>query len=283
MQADDVPAAVDASVAAFTELRTRLGLPLHEPDAADLERQRGRMRHLRETDPAGASVADAGGRVVGLSQSFVREGYWVLALLAVRREGQRAGMGRALLERAMAHGAGLPGTIEASRDPSAVRLYQMSGFDLHPSTVAWGSVGAGAVVADPRVVVAGGGDDALAVTSAIDRAVRGSARPQDVAQLLGQPANRLLLFDDRAYAVASDERVVTLAGRDPSSATAVLTTALAMADPAGRFEVAWITGAQQWAYGPLLAAGLELHPCGPLMTRGLSPLPSPYIPSGGFG
>jgi GNAT superfamily N-acetyltransferase len=282
MRSSDVPAAVDASVAAFAELRTRLGVPRRDFDAADLERQRGRMRHLRETDPAGAWVAETGGRVVGLSQSFVREDYWVLTLLAVRHEGQRAGMGRALLERAMAHGAGLPGAIEASRDPSAIRLYQTSGFELHPAMFAWGPVRAGAVAADPRVVVAAG-DSSLAVTGAIDRAVRGSARVGDLAHLLGQPANRLLLFDDRAYAIASDERVVTLAGLDIEAAAAVLTTALAMADPARSFEVGWITGAQQWAFAPLLAAALELHPSGPLMTRGLSPLPSPYLPSGGFG
>src|SRR5579863_581506 len=130
MEPDDVPAAVDAWIAAFTDMRQRLGsvhLPMTAPQAADIERQRDRMAHLRSTDPEGSWVAvrRQGGGVVGLSQSFVREGYWVLALLGVLREAQLGGVGRALLAPAMAYGAGLPGSIEASRDPSAVRLYQM--------------------------------------------------------------------------------------------------------------------------------------------------------------
>ena len=287
MTPEDVPAAVDAWVAAFTDMRIRLGLPVQEPEAADLERQRDRMAHLRDTDPAGSWVAErrdgSGPAVVGMSQSFVREGYWVLALLGVVREAQRRGVGRALLQPAMAHGAGLPGTIEASRDPSAVRLYQMAGFELHPAVVAWGLVRAGSVAADPRVTVAAVDDGALDVVSSIDRAVRGSARPQDIAHLLSRRSHRLLLLDERAYAVVLDDRVVTLAACDVGAARAVLYTALAGADTTRRFEVGWITATQQWAFGPLLEAGLELHPAGPYMTRGLSPLPSPYLPSGGFG
>jgi hypothetical protein len=48
-------------------------------------------------------------------------------------------------------------------------------------------------------------------------------------------------------------------------------------------EVNWMTAAQQWAIRTTLDVGLELHPVGPVMTRGLSGPPAPYLPSGAFG
>ena len=47
----------------------------------------------------------------------------------------------------------------------------------------------------------------------IDRAVRGSARPVDIAMMLSEEGNRLLLHEDQAYAVAKDDRIVTLGAR----------------------------------------------------------------------
>lgn len=281
MTAGDVPAAVGVWTAAFTEMRRRFHLPVVEPEAADLDRQEARMHHLRATDPAGSWVAEADGEVVGLSQSLVRDGYWVLALLGVAPGVQRAGVGRALLAAALSHGEGLPGTIQCSRDPAAMRLYQSAGFDLHPAVVAWGPRRPGAVSADPRVAAWGPGD--LDVADEVDRAVRGAARRADLAHLLGRPGHRLLGLERRAYAVVTPDRVVTLAALDEEAARAVLATAVARADPAQPFEIGWLTAPQQWAVDTALRAGLELHPTGPLMARGLHPLPAPYLPSGGFG
>ena len=44
------------------------------------------------------------------------------------------------------------------------------------------------------------------VKDGIDRAVRGSARVVDVAMMLSEEGNRLLLHEDQAYAVARDHR-----------------------------------------------------------------------------
>jgi hypothetical protein len=48
-------------------------------------------------------------------------------------------------------------------------------------------------------------------------------------------------------------------------------------------EVNWITSAQQWAIHASLEGGLELHPVGPVMTRGFDSPPRHYLPSGAFG
>jgi hypothetical protein len=100
--------------------------------------------------------------------------------------------------------------------------------------------------------------------------------------MLSPEGTRLLLHSDQAYAVATDERIVTLSGRQEESAALVLRAALAEA-VGGSIEVNWLTSGQQWAVRELVAAGVELVPYGPVMVRGMAEPPRPYIPSGGYG
>jgi hypothetical protein len=100
---------------------------------------------------------------------------------------------------------------------------------------------------------------------------------------LQQPGHRLLVLDDQAYAVVTGHGVVTLGATDPAAAVAVLATAMATADAGQSFEVGWMTAPQQWAIDTVLQAGLELHPMGPVMVRGMTAPPRPYLPSGGLG
>ena len=62
----------------------------------------------------------------------------------------------------------------------------------------------------------------------------------------------------------------------------VVGVALADAEPGREVELNWITAANQWAVEEALAAGLELHPVGPLLVRGVPP-PAPYLPNGMLG
>jgi hypothetical protein len=165
-------------------------------------------------------------------------------------------------------------------------LYSSFGFALHPVVAAWGVMRPGAVerpaevrrVEPPQV-----GDRELAVVTAIDRAVRGSARAIDIVSMLTQPGSRLLLHAERGYAIARDERIVTLGARDEESASLVLRAMLAEAPPGETIEINWLTSAQQWAIAVIADAGIELQPFGPVMVRGMDGPPSPYIPSGGYG
>jgi hypothetical protein len=123
----------------------------------------------------------------------------------------------------------------------------------------------------------------LAVVTAIDRAVRGSARTVDIVCMLTQPGNHLLLHSDQGYAVAKDERIVTLGALQEESATLVLRAMLAESPAGETIEINWLTSAQQWAIRVVVEAGIELQPYGPVMVRGMDGPPSPYIPSGGYG
>ena len=64
-----------------------------------------RIRRLIATDPGGAWVAETpDGALAGAALALVREGLWGLSLLVVDPGRQSAGVGRALLDRALAYG-----------------------------------------------------------------------------------------------------------------------------------------------------------------------------------
>ena len=168
----------------------------------DERRRQDRTRHFLGTDPDGSWVAEDGGTVVGMSQSFVREDYWMLSQLGTVPGRQGRGVGRELLGLALSHGdPDSPGTIQCSRDPKAMALYTGFGFALHPVVAAWGAMRPGAVERPPEVERYEPdevGERELDVVTAIDRTVRGSARTVDIVAMLAQPGTRLLLHADQA-------------------------------------------------------------------------------------
>jgi GNAT superfamily N-acetyltransferase len=283
----DVPAAVAAFDSGFIAMLARHSLPVTRNSIQDEQRRQDRTLHFLRTDPEGSWVAEDAGTVVGMSQSFVREDYWMLAQIGMLPGRQGHGLGRELLRLALTHGdPHSPGTIQCSRDPAAMALYTNFGFVLHPVVAAWGPIRPGAVER-PAEVVRYEPDQVtereLEVVAAIDRKVRGSARTVDIVSLLSQPGNRLLLHADQGYALTTDDRIVTLGARHEESATLVLKTMLAEAPPGETIEINWLTSAQQWAIRVAVDAGIELQPYGPVMVRGMDGPPSPYIPSGGYG
>jgi hypothetical protein len=287
MTEDDVPAAVAAFESGLLGITAGHGMPVTGSSIQDERRRQDRTRHFLGTDPGGSWVAEEGETIVGMSQSFVREDYWMLSQLGTVPGRQGRGVGRDLLKLALSHGDPLsPGTIQCSQDPKAMALYTGFGFALHPVVTAWGPIRPGAVTRpaevdryEPDEV----GEQELDVISAIDRAVRNSARSVDIVAMLAQPGNRLLLHGDQAYAIAKDERIVTLGARQEDSAALVLRAMLAEAPSGETIEVNWLTSAQQWAVREVVAAGIQLRPYGPVMVRGMDGPPCPYIPSGGFG
>ena len=283
----DVPGAVAAFDSGLLAVRVRHHLPVTGHSIQDERRRQDRTRHFLATDPAGSWVAEDAGTVIGMSQSFVREGYWMLSQLGTVPGRQGRGVGRELLRLALSHGdPESPGTIQCSRDPKAMALYTSFGFVLHPVVAAWGVMRPGSLQRPAEVARLEPdevGTRELDAVSAIDREVRGSSRTVDIVSMLDQPGTRLLLHDDRGYAVAKDERIVTLGARDEESASLVLRTMLAEAPAGETIEINWLTSAQQWAIRVVVEAGIELQPYGPVMVRGMEGPPSPYIPSGGYG
>jgi GNAT superfamily N-acetyltransferase len=282
MTEDDVTDAESAWHDAHSANRERFRLPAvartpeSSPSTAD------RIRHLLLTDPAGSWVAvEKGEQVVGLAQALVRDQLWVLSLLGVSPSCQDRGVGKALLDAALSHGSTSPfGLILCSRDPRAARRYLQAGFDLHPSMMAWGRVARSRLPPTPRVRPGAIAD--FGAVADLDRQLRHGAHGPDLEWLV-QHGRRLILIPDRGYVVARGAKPVVLAARDEETAAELLAASLGSAGEEEILDVQWITAAQQWALRLVVECGLELHPMGPVMTRGFPGPLRTYVPSGAFG
>jgi N-acetylglutamate synthase-like GNAT family acetyltransferase len=255
----------------------RPGVP-REPEP--IERHVIRLRRILATDPGGSWVATRDGLIVGCALAILREGVWGLSLLVVDPSVQSAGVGRELLRLAWEYGADARGwVILSSRDPRAVRAYARLGLGLHPSLSAVGVPRGtnGAAALRP------GGPGDLALTDAVDHAVRGAAHGEDLLAAVAAD-HELLVLPDRGYALVREGIVRLLAAFDDDGARELLRALLARAEQAGHYAVVeWITSAQGWAVDVCVDAGLELQTgAGAVFLGGdVGPF-RPYIPSGAY-
>ena len=242
-----------------------------------------RHGHFLRHDPEGAWVAEDDGRISGVAISLVRERVWVLSLFAVEAAHRNTGVGRRLLERALAYGDGCEGAmIASSGHPAAMRSYARAGFDLHPTLTASGPVRRELIPAGLEVREGEAQD--LELAARVDRAVRGAAHGPDLEQMI-ETGCRLLVAEGptgKGYAAERRGSPAVLAATEPRIAQSLLWACLEGTPPGEEAEVDWISGRQNWAVPVVLEAGLSLSPFGPVCTRGnLGPL-TPYLPNGPF-
>jgi ribosomal protein S18 acetylase RimI-like enzyme len=274
LEPEDLPAAATLSGAAF-------GIDLRRP--AERARWLERVGHPCDTDPDGCFVAELEGRVVGVAEVLLRDGMWILSLLAVDPTLQSGGAGRALMARALDVGSGAePGLIVSSDDSRALRLYALSGFRLRPTLQAEGSVVRQAIPACAARVR----DDAepdFEALAALSRAVRGAEHTPDLRYALRR-GGRLLTLGQRGFAIAQPGRGLwLLVAREADAARALLWRALELAGDADGRLVRWILGGQDWAVEVVCQAGLRLSAYGALAVRGdIGPLQA-FLPSAPFG
>src|ERR671916_340235 len=282
MRPEDADAVYDlASIALFESMEEREVLRRRTPE--QVEARKARYGHFLRHDPEGAWLAEDDGRVSGVAISVRRERVWVLSLLAVDADHRGTGLGRDLLERALAYGEGCEGAmIASSSHPAAMRRYARAGFDLHPTLSASGNVRRDAI--PTALAVREGEERDLELASEVDRAMRGAAHGPDLEHMLATGC-RLLIAEGssgRGYAAERDGSPAILAATDPGAARDLLWACLERTPPEEKADVGWITGNQNWAVAVALEAGLSLSPAGPICTRGvLGPL-TPYLPSGPF-
>ena len=270
-----------ASTALFESPEDQEALRRRTPE--EVESRIGRHRHVLRHDPEGAWVAEADGRISGVAISLVRERVWVLSLLAVDAAHRNTGVGKHLLERAIAYGDGCKGAmIASSQHPAAIRSYAHAGFDLHPTLTASGPVRREFVPAG--LTIRDGEAQDLDLAAEVDRTIRGAAHGPDLEQMI-RTGCRLLIAEaasGRGYAAERDGSPAVLAATRPEVAQDLLWACLERTPTGEKAEVDWISGRQNWAVPVVLEAGLSLSPFGPICTRGdLGPL-TPYLPSGSF-
>jgi GNAT superfamily N-acetyltransferase len=269
LESDIVPCA-DLSHRAFDDLRRRFSLPTSEWTVDARRQQCERFTRFLESDPGGSLVATGSdGTVIGMAQAIMRDGLWILSMFAFDPAHQSAGAGSALLREAVAYGdPNGPGLILSSRDLRALRAYWRAGFTPHPAMTAWGPVDPSGLSASARARQ--GSPDDLNLVAALDKAVRGSNRAEEVRWLMTTAGAELWLADDDGFVLIHQNKAYCLAARDQATAAELLEHALVQVSPDEPCEVTWLTGGQQWAIDVVLRARVDLHPVGPYFVRGLS-------------
>lgn len=247
----------------------------------EVESRKERYRHSLKNDPEGSWIAVAGDRMAGVALALVREGVWVLSLLAVDEAYRNVGVGRGLIDRALECATGCKGgMIAASTHPAALRCYALAGFTLLPTLMASGVVRRESIPAD--LAVRQGVEKDLDLAAAVDRHLRGAAHGPDLEYML-RTGGRLVISErptGRGYAVEWKGYPAIVAATTPDVAADLLWACLA--GSTGETEIHWITGQQNWAVSVALEAGLSLSPAGPICVRGELGSLTPYLPSGPF-
>ncbi|MFF1412463.1 GNAT family N-acetyltransferase [Streptomyces sp. NPDC058289] len=288
---EDLPSAERASAVLFFEAdqsSRRVSEPEIQPRSESGSKQWiERMRFYLEADPAGCWVAvdedggdGDGGDVVGFAMSQNRGRVWYLATYGVLTRYQGHGIGRRLMDAALAHADGRPGLFSSSVHPGATRRYREAGFLLYPQMRMVGTV-------DRSTLPALGGlregrPEDLEWMDRLDEEIRGAGHGPDHAYMLDRL--RLVVSEDLrrpGYAYIDDEenRAVLLAAAEPLTAQNLLWEALAASR--GDTLVNCITTANHWAVDVGLAARLDIGQEGYLALRDMAE-PAPYLASGHF-
>jgi GNAT superfamily N-acetyltransferase len=243
-------------------------------------RQHARITHLVRTDPGGCWVAEHDGRVEGVALSLVREGIWGFSLFGVADALQGSGVGRELFARCWKYGAGARGhMILSSPNPAAMATYVGSGLAVRPCVAAAGIPDLSRAPDVDGVEEAG--EAGISLADAIGRELRGAGHGRDLPVAMAHGA-RLLVYQDRAFALARDGAVALLGARDEEAARRVLWGAFVTARPGATISVDFLTAGQDWAVQVCVDARLALSPDGPMFAGGaLGPL-APYVPSGAY-
>jgi ribosomal protein S18 acetylase RimI-like enzyme len=177
--------------------------------------------HLFDTDSKGAFGAYYGGKLVGFASALLRGRQWYLAYLFVDPDFQLKGVGRRLLDRAWAYGAGRAGSYALCTFPyneTALALYSSYGMmptmpifemyvrpernaAIHPARLKW------EVDNSPR---------AQARINRLEKEIRGYARPVDIKFFGSESNHKIYQFFDgvrwAGYAVVAHNRIIAPAG-----------------------------------------------------------------------
>jgi GNAT superfamily N-acetyltransferase len=251
-----------------------------EDEPVRAARQHARIRHLVATDPEGCWVAEHDGRVQGVALAFLREGVWGFSLFGVAEALQGRGVGRELFARCWAYGADARGHIVlSSTNPAAMGIYARTGLPVRPCLAA---AGIPDLSRAPELDgVEDAGEAGIPVADAIGRELRGAGHGRDLPVPMAHGA-RLLLYEERAFALARGGNIIMVGARDEDAAQRALWALFATAGPGATVNVDFLTAGQDWALPVCLDARLVLSPDGPMFAGGaLGPM-APYIPSGAY-
>ncbi len=287
LEADDGEIAFGISGAAFSDLEQRRRRADAIQDARSGE-DSGHWRPVYDAmvrqaalmDPDGSFIAEVDAQPAGIAISTIRDGLWVLNLLAVGPAFQSRGVGRALLAACAAYGERAPmGMIVSSDDPRAMRRYFRAGLSPSPMLYAEGVLDRSLLPATPRVREGDLERDADLLAS-VARSQRGAAyHPDDIRAAIGSlPLFVLDHGPSRGFSARGLDGVDLVVATDEAAARELLLAAIAAWDRPDRLRVGSFRGGQDWAIAVVLDLGLPLDFGGCLFRRGPLPHQHTFLP-----
>jgi ribosomal protein S18 acetylase RimI-like enzyme len=270
-------------VAASSDLAARRGRPstrsLDEPPPHD-------ARQALVTDPDGYFCAVADGHVVGMTSSLVRGRIWYLSMFFVLPGDQSRGVGKAMLERALAYGDARGAEIRSvwsSQDARAQARYVMAG--MAPRWPIYRLEGDAAAVARLKTRAALDAREREmpcdpGVAEQLVAEVWTDSRAQDLAHWRGDAGTTLAIArggEPVAFAYRGPGRVGPAAGRDERA----LIQAVAAAASAGEGNVTLrVPGACAALLEALVSSGFKLGELAVFLSSKTFGRPELYLPSG---
>jgi GNAT superfamily N-acetyltransferase len=283
---DDLEEVWRVHVASSNDGMVRRGRPAGRPADAPVASD---ARAGLASDPEGYFCAIEEGRIRGMVSALVRGRVWYLSMFFVLPGDQGRGVGRALLERALAYGEACGVEIRctwATLDPRAQTRYVMAGmaprWPIYPLD---GDVAAVArlqaqVGLDPRQL-SGPCDPGAA--EALTAEVFGHARADDLAHWRVDGGEAVAIErggDVAAFAYRRGGRIGPAAGRDEAAfLQAVAAAAVAGAGDGGSVTLR-VPGACASLLAALVGCGFRLGDPTLFMASRLFGRPELYLPSG---
>jgi len=273
-------------VAASNDLMVRRGRPAARPADAPVASD---ARAGLASDPDGYFCAVEEGRIRGMVSALVRGRVWYLSMFFVLPGEQGRGLGRALLERALAYGEARGAEIRctwATLDPRAQARYVMAG--MAPRWPIYRLDGDSAAVA--RLEARAGLDsherEQSCDTGAAEKLtaeVFGHSRADDLAHWRNDGGTALAIERGGelvAFAYRRGERIGPAAGRDETALVRAVAAA-AMAGSSGGGNVTMrVPGACAVLLETLVHCGFRLGDPTLFMASRLFGRPELYLPSG---
>ena len=282
---DDLQEVWGVHVAASNDLIVRRGRPASRAADAPIASD---ARAGLASDPDGYFCAVEDGVIRGMVSALVRGRLWYLSMLFVLPGDQSRGLGRALLERALAYGEARGAEVRftwATLDPRAQTRYVLAG--MAPRWPIYRLDGDGAAVGrlaerigldprEPRPPCDPGAAEKL--TSE----VLGFDRADDLAHWRGDGGTTLAIGrggDLAAYAYRRGQRIGPAAGRDERALIRAVAAA-AVAGVEGGSVTMRVPGACASLLEALVGAGFRIGEPTIFMASRLFGRPELYVPSG---
>jgi ribosomal protein S18 acetylase RimI-like enzyme len=283
---DDLEEAWRVHVAASNDLMVRRGRPAARPPDAPVASD---ARAGLASDPDGYFCAIEEGQIRGMVSALVRGRVWYLSMLFVLPGDQSRGLGRALLEPALAYGEARGTEIRctwATLDPRAQARYVMAG--MAPRWPIYRLDGDAAAVA--RLAARAGLDPRErevpcdpAAAEKLTAEVFGHDRADDLAHWRGDGGAAVAIKrggELAAFAYRRGERIGPAAGRDEKTLIQAVAAAAAAGAGGGKSVTARVPGACASLLEALVSSGFRLGDPTIFMASRLFGRPELYLPSG---